>query len=104
MRKFKFELNSAGVREMLRSGEMMDVCEDYAKQVQHNAGDGYSVHRGVNRVNVSAETDAATAANYSSNTLLKAVGQTSGGHNVREHTRRLKDGRVITVRAHTRSR
>ena len=73
MSDFRFELNSSGVRELLLSDEMLSVCEGYAKQIQKNAGDGYSVHRGVNRVNVSVETESAMADNYRNNTLLKAV-------------------------------
>lgn len=72
-KKLKFELNRAGVRELLLSNEMLDVCEDYARRIQKNAGDGYGVYRGRNRVNVSVETAEAMADNYRSNALLKAV-------------------------------
>lgn len=73
MGKFKFELNRAGVRELLLSDEMMGICEDHAKRIQAKAGEGYSVYRGRNRVNVSVETKEAMADNYKSNVLLKAV-------------------------------
>lgn len=73
MSKVKFELNKAGVRELLRSDEMMSICEEYARHVQRRVGDDYSVHRGPNRVNVSVETKKALADNYRNNTLLKAV-------------------------------
>ncbi len=73
MSKMTFELNRAGVRELLLSNEMMDICEDYAKRISKRAGEGHSVYRGRNRVNVSVVTDAAMADNYRSNVLLKAV-------------------------------
>ena len=63
MAKVKFELNRAGVRELLRSKEMMDICSEYANNAVGRLGNGYEVttHTGVNRVNaqVSAETFAA---------------------------------------------
>ena len=74
----KFVLNRSGVRELLRSQEMMDVIRDYAQQVADRAGDGYglSEYVGRNRVNVSigAETKEASQDNYDNNTLLKALG------------------------------
>lgn len=78
MSKAKFELNRAGVRELLRSQEMMNICREYADGVQARAGDGYEVttHVGRNRVNASvhAETYEARKDNYDNNTLLKALG------------------------------
>ena len=78
MSKAKFELNRAGVRELLRSQEMMNICREYADGVQARAGDGYEVttHVGRNRVNASvhAGTYEARKDNYDNNTLLKALG------------------------------
>lgn len=78
MSEFKFELDREGVRELLKSEEMAEVCESYARDIQGRAGDGYdvSVYQGKNRVNASvkAETDEALHDNYENNTLLKALG------------------------------
>lgn len=77
MSKAKFELNRAGVRELLKSSEMLQICEGYAKKAQSQLGDGYSVstYNGKNRVNasVSAQSYAARKENSENNTILKAV-------------------------------
>lgn len=77
MAKVKFELNREGVRELLRSKEMMDVCQEYANNALGKLGDGYEVttHTGTNRVNaqVAAVTYAAQKENLSDNTIIKAV-------------------------------
>ena len=78
MSKLKVELNRAGVRELLQSEEMMEVCEEYASEVMQRVGSGYelSKHTGKNRVNVSvqAATIEAIQDNLDNNTLLKAIG------------------------------
>lgn len=77
MAKVRFELNREGVRELLRSKEMMDVCQEYANNALGKLGDGYEVttHTGSNRVNaeVAAVTYAAKKENLSDNTIIKAV-------------------------------
>ena len=77
MAKVRFELNREGVRELLRSKEMMDVCQEYANNALGKLGDGYEVttHTGTNRVNaqVAAVTAAAKKENLSDNTIIKAV-------------------------------
>ena len=77
MAKVKFELNRAGVRELLRSKEMMDICSEYANNAVGRLGNGYELttHTGVNRVNaqVSAETFAAKRDNLKNNSIIKAV-------------------------------
>lgn len=77
MAKLKFELNKGGVRNLLRSKEMMDICSEYANNALGRLGDGYEVstYSGKNRVNaeVYAETYAAKKENLKSNTILKAV-------------------------------
>ena len=74
---FKFELNRSGVRELLRSKEMLDICSEYANNALGKLGNGYEVstHTGPNRVNaqVAAETYAAKRENLKSNTIIKAV-------------------------------
>ena len=78
MSKVKFELNRAGVRELLRSQEAMIVCQEYANNIRNRAGDGYEVdtYVGTNRANASvyAATYEARKDNYENNTLLKARG------------------------------
>lgn len=78
MSKFKFELDHAGVRDLLQSSEMAQVCESYARDVQARAGAGYEVNTyvGKTRVNASvhAETHEARQDNFNNNTLLKALG------------------------------
>ena len=71
--KVRIELNSAGVRELLRSDEMMAVCMEAAERIRSNYGgetelDGYV---GQNRVNVSVISTYERASE--SNSLLKAV-------------------------------
>ena len=77
MAKVKFELNRSGVRELLKSKEMMDICSEYAQSALGRLGDGYemSTHTGANRVNaeVKAESFAAKRDNLKNNSILKAV-------------------------------
>lgn len=78
MSKGKFKLNRSGVRELMKSSEMLDICTEYAENVRNRAGEGYEVsqHIGKNRVNASviAATRSAVQDNYDNNTLLKALG------------------------------
>lgn len=73
----RFELNEAGVRELMQSDEMMAVCKKYADNAQSRLGKGYSVNTmvGRNRVNaeVLAETYQAKKENSENNSILKAV-------------------------------
>lgn len=77
MAKVKFELNWQGVRELMKSKEMMDICSEYANNALARLGDGYEVntYSGQNRVNaeVYAQSFAAKRENLKSNTILKAV-------------------------------
>lgn len=77
MNKIRFELNRAGVRELLRSEKAADVCAEYGKRIQARCGDGYNTdtYTGRNRVNamVWAETPKAKKDNSANNTLLKAM-------------------------------
>ena len=71
--KVRIELNSAGVRDLLRSDEMMDICMNAAQTIRSNYGgdtelDGYV---GQNRVNVSVFAPYSQASE--DNNLLKAV-------------------------------
>lgn len=78
MANIKLELNSAGVRALLQSGEMMACCESLAKKAASSLGDGYEVstYTGKTRVNasVSAVSYKARKDNMENNSLLKAIG------------------------------
>ena len=77
MGNVRFKLDKAGVRELLKSSEMVDVCKSYASDIQGRCGEDYEVttYVGKNRANASvhAATIEARRENYKNNTLLKAV-------------------------------
>lgn len=77
MAKVRVELNREGVRELLRSQEMMNICSEYANNALNNLGNGYEVttHTGSNRVNaeIAAVTYAAKSENLKTNSIVKAV-------------------------------
>lgn len=75
----KIKLNSKGIRELLKSPEIMSACQSVAQAAASRAGSGYSISvhpNGKTRGNVSvfAETDEAKKDNLSNNTLLKVTG------------------------------
>lgn len=76
-KKVKIKLNRAGVRSLLRSPEMMQICKDHAYAAQSRLGEGYEVtyRTGNNRVNaeVAAVSTASRRENRKHNTILKAV-------------------------------
>lgn len=69
-----FELNTAGVRELLQSSGAASVCEDIA-EARCPLGCVVNTVVGKNRVNVRivAETDEAIKDNLNNNTLLGAI-------------------------------
>lgn len=73
----KFELNSQGVVDLLRSSEMQTVIEGYTSDIKNRAGEGYvhdvQVNPGRAHGLVYADTYQAKADNLRNNTLLKAV-------------------------------
>ena len=73
MSNFVFELNTEGVRELLTSPEMAEVCAEIAEAVKDSYGEGaeVSVFTGQNRVNASVFQPAGRF----DNKLLKAVGE-----------------------------
>lgn len=77
MSKMKFKLNSNGVKELLKSSQMMNICNKHAINAQKKLGTGYEItsFEGKNRVNasVSAVTHKARKENAEENTILKAV-------------------------------
>lgn len=76
-KKVKIELNRNGVRELLKSEEMLSICEEHAARILNSCPSGYETDSrvGKNRVNamVYASTYQAKADNMRNNTLLKAV-------------------------------
>lgn len=77
MANVEIKLNSAGIRELLRSKEAAEVCKEQADKAQSRLGDGYIVttYTGKGRVNASvyAESYAAKRDNAENNTILKAL-------------------------------
>ena len=75
---FKFVLNRAGVRELLKGAEMQGICSSYGDSIVNAAGEGYkkTVYVGRNRANCSVKTDTPQAyySNLKHNTLLNALG------------------------------
>ena len=78
MAKVQIKLNREGVRELLKSEEMMAVCEEHANAALSRLGGGYKVspYVGKKRVNaeISAESIKAKCQNAKHNTILKALG------------------------------
>lgn len=76
--KVEIVLNSAGVRELLQSGEIAAACESAARTYLQKLPSGYklSTYTGRTRVNVSVYTDTDDAAedNVKNNTMLRALG------------------------------
>ena len=105
MSKVRIELNSPGIRALLRSPEMQAVLKDRADTVKDRCGDGYESYVAPTRAVAVVETASRKAYddNSANNTLLKAVSGSRSGATVHEHKRRLKDGRIITVRSYQRN-
>ena len=77
--KVKVELNRNAVRnQLLKSGEMQQICLEHAKRIAARCGKGYEAepYSGPHRVNaaVNAKTYEARLDNSRHNTILKAVG------------------------------
>lgn len=79
MDKVKIELNSSGIRQLLKSEEMGQMLKQQAEQVRAWCGSGYStdLYQASSRViaGVFAETAEAAKQNSRENTLLKALGR-----------------------------
>lgn len=73
MSKVTIELNSDGVRELLKSSEMLAICEELAEGIKDRYGDEAEVttYTGINRVNASIVAPFDSA--LENNSLLKAV-------------------------------
>ena len=71
----KIVLDKKGVRELLRSQEMMDICLEHAEATKTAAGsEGYEIssHVGTN-ASVRADTIETIKDNYKNNTLIKSL-------------------------------
>ena len=79
MAKVKIELNSSGIRQLLKSEEMVQMLKQQAEQVRARCGSGYStdLYQASSRViaGLFAETAEAAKQNSRENTLLKALGR-----------------------------
>ena len=77
MSKIKFELNRAGVKELLKSEEIQAECREKANAALSRCGEGYAVHDVSyperNGAAVAATNMRAVNDNKKNNTLLKAV-------------------------------
>lgn len=79
MSKVEFELNLAGLNELMKSSEMQSTLNDVAAQIQARAGAGYAVESAhpisfIAIASVYAGTKEAKQDNLKNNTLLKAMG------------------------------
>ena len=78
MSNVDFKLNSAGVRELLRSEGIQGACRSKARSALSMCGEGYAVHdvKYPERAGaaIAATTKQAAKDNKKNNTLLKAVG------------------------------
>lgn len=77
MAKVKVVLNRSGVRELLKSDEMMSIVKQHADDTKQALRDGYVVTTqvGRNRVNaeIATETIKAMVDNSKNNSILKAL-------------------------------
>lgn len=77
MGDWEIKLDRAGVKELLQSDEMKELCKEYADKAMAQLGDGYEVttYTGKTRVNASvhATTYKTRRDNMENNTILKAV-------------------------------
>ena len=73
----KFELNSAGVRELLQSREMQTIIDGYAQAKAKQAGQGYEADTRVGEkrayANIYPVTVDAAYDNLDNNTLEKVI-------------------------------
>lgn len=78
MADIKIELNRSGVAELMKSQEMLGLCESLAQKAAGSLGDGYEVTTYVGRTRANASihavTDKARKDNLKNNSLLKAIG------------------------------
>lgn len=77
MSRVEIVLNSAGVKEMLKSPEMMAICKEHADKAVMSLGDGYETNTYTGRNRVNAEIEAvsykAKKENLENNSILRAL-------------------------------
>lgn len=77
MSKTRFELSYKGMRELLKSQQMVSVCANRANDIANRAGAGYRVTTNIGssraHASVITATKKAMKDNLENNTLLKAV-------------------------------
>lgn len=77
MANVKVKLNSAGVRELLLSDEVMSACTEQAEKISAKAGDGFGINtrKGKRRAiaQVKTETTSAWRRCLKDNVLLKCL-------------------------------
>ena len=77
-KNFKFELDRAGVRELLKSSEISGACEEVAAAAYAQLGDGYVMeprnYPERSGYAIYPESREAEKDNLDNNSLLKAVG------------------------------
>ena len=73
----RIELNSSGIRELLKSQEMKAICEEHAEAIRARCGDGYESdsYTGRKRAHATVWTSSTKAKrdNAENNTILKAL-------------------------------
>ena len=78
MANYRFELNRAGVGELLKSKEMHALMNEKANVVLGRLGDGYGMTVGTTsqraKATVGTRTKKAATDNKKNNSLLKALG------------------------------
>lgn len=74
----KIELNRAGVAELMKSSEMLGLCESLARKAAGSLGEGYEVSTYVGRTRANASIVATTREaikdNLENNSVLKVIG------------------------------
>ena len=77
MNNVKIKVNRSGVRELLQSDEIRQVCREQAEAIRQQCGDGYECDDFIGRNRANASVWPATAKarrdNARNNTMLKAA-------------------------------
>lgn len=77
MGKVKVSLNSAGVRELLLSDEVMSACTEQAEKISAKAGEGFGINTRKGKRRAIAQVKTETVSAYfkclKENTLLKCL-------------------------------
>lgn len=96
MADLEIKLNSAGIRELLKSAEIASVCEEQAARMTRATGVEYvsDVHVGRTRVN---------AAGYSGSIKAEST-ESREGREVHGYYRTLKNGKTIYVQSYRRKK